>query len=243
MQADTIPECKPKDKGKPLAALLVGINAKEHIVGIFSLTDYSSGHIVFATKNGLIKRSELQHYDTRNKKLVACGLGSGDEIISVSMQRDETDWLIAARSGMAIRFHSTDVTAMGRSAKGVKGISLEKGDSVVMACPIDAQDDLVLFTDQGYAKITKVSNFDTQRRSGKGVKAVTLLKNGATGTYVAAAFCTDGPCGIIATLKSGQTFDLSSEQLDRSGRTSKGKSAVLTVLGDCVASAYRSSLT
>ena len=243
MQADTIPECKPKDKGKPLAALLAGINTKERIVGVFSLTDYSNGHIVFATKNGLVKRSELKHYDTRNKKLAACGLSSGDEIISVNLQPDETDWLIMSRNGMAIRFHSADVTAMGRSAKGVKGISLEKGDSVVMACPIGAQDDLVMFTDQGYAKITKVSGFETQRRSGKGVKAITLLKNASTGTYIAAAFCTDGPCGIVATLKSGQVFDLSSEQLDRSGRTSKGKSAVLTVLGDCVVSAYRSSLT
>ncbi len=241
--AEDIPECKPKDKGKPLAALLAGVDAKEHIVGIFSLTDFTRDHIVFATKDGLIKRSELQHYDTRNKKLVACGLSVGDSIISVNIVQEESDWLIVTRNGMAIRFASTDVTSMGRSAKGVKGINLDEGDSVVMARPIDAGDDLILFTDQGYAKLTKVSAFETQRRGGKGVKAVTMLQNGSTGTYVAAAFCTSEPCGIAITLGSGESIDLSSEQLERSGRTSKGKSAVLTVLGDAVVSAYKSFLS
>jgi DNA gyrase subunit A len=243
LSAEDIPECKPKDKGKPLAALMAGVDAKEHIIGIFSLNDFSEGHFVFATKDGLIKRSELQNYDTRNKKLAACGLNAGDSIISVNIQRDETDWLIVTRSGMAIRFASADVTSMGRSAKGVKGINLEKDDCVVMACPIDGGDDLILFTDQGYAKLTKVSAFETQRRGGKGVKAVTILQNGSTGTYVAAAFCTSEPCGIAVTLASGETVDLSSEQLERSGRTSKGKSAVLTVLGDAVVSAYKSFLS
>lgn len=238
-----LPECKIKDKGKPLSAILAGIDANETIAGLFSVSDYSSGELVFATRGGLIKRTKLSEYDVRKKKIAACGLNDGDYIISINLIQEESDWLIVSSNGMAIRFHSTDVSCMGRSAKGVKSIALEKGNSVVCAVPIGVHDDLILFTDLGYAKILKVSNFETQRRSGKGVKAVTILKNGSTGTCVAAAFCISEPSGIVVTLNSGQRFDLSSQEIDRSGRTSKGTSAVLAVLGDHVVTAYKSFLS
>ena len=171
-----IPECKLKDKGKPLAAILAGIDPAERIAGVFSVADYDEGDLFFATQNGRVKRTALSEYDVRNKKIVACGLADGDRIISVHLQNTESDWLVLTQSGMAIRFPSADVSVMGRSAKGVKSVQLSKGDSVVMASPVGEQDDLVMFTDLGYAKITRVYNFEAQRRGGKGVKAVTLLK-------------------------------------------------------------------
>lgn len=239
-----IPECKLKDKGKPLAAILAGINATERIISIFSVSDFNNGQdLLFATKNGRIKRTSFSEYDVRKKKIVACGLTAEDSIISVNLQQQECDWLVLTRNGMAIRFSSSDVSNMGRSAKGVKSIELDKNDHVVMATPINEQDSVVIFTDLGYAKQTKVSSFETQRRSGKGVKAMTMLKNGSTGAYIAAAFSISEPCGIVAALQSGQNFTLSSEQLERSGRTSKGASAVLAVLGDSVVSAYKSFLS
>ncbi len=238
-----IPECKPKDKGKPLGAILAGINKQESIVGIFSVDDYSEGDVFFATKNGLIKRTALAEYDVRNKKIVACGLAEGDSIISVNLLKGESDWLIVSKAGMAIRFSSPDVSSMGRSAKGVKGITLGKEDSVVMASPINEQDDIAIFTELGYAKLTRVYNFETQHRGGKGVITMAIQKNGATGTYIAAAFPVSEPCSIAVALKSGQTFDLSTEQLERSVRTSKGSPAVMAVLGDYVVSAYKSFIS
>ncbi len=237
-----IPECKLKDKGKPLSAILAGIDANESIVGIFSVAEYKGADVMFATQNGLIKRTHLEEYDVRNKKIVACGLSEGDSIISVNLLESTSDWLIITKLGMGIRFSSADVSAMGRSAKGVKSITLQKGDSVVMASPVSEQDDVALFTDQGYAKLTRVYLFEMQKRSGKGLKAISLLKNGSTGTYIAAAFPVSEPCGIHVTLKSGQSFSLSSEQLERQDRNAKGTSAVITVLGDCVVSAGRSFL-
>ena len=243
LSVEDIPECKAKDKGKPLSAMLAGIDANETIMGIFSISDYSSGYMVFTTKNGLIKRTELSQYDTRTKKIVACGLGDDDNIISVSFIDTETDFLVLTKHGMAIRFSSADVSSMGRSAKGVKSIGLEKNDCVIMAEPVGDQDDLILFTDLGYAKRTKVYHFETQRRGGKGLKALTLQKNEATGTCVAAGFCTSEPCGMVATLKSGQSFELTSHELNASPRTSKGSPVVLAVLGDCVTSVYKSDLS
>lgn len=237
-----LPDTKPKDKGKPLSALIAGINAKEQIVGLFSLSDYSSGDIVFATKNGLIKRSSLSDYDVRNKKIVACGLTKGDSIISVHLVADKSDWLVLSAKGMALRFPSSDVSSMGRAAKGVKSIALAAGDSVVMACPIGDRDDVMIFTDLGYTKRSKVSQWQTQRRGGKGVHALTLQKNGATGTRVAAALTISTPCNIVVSLNSGQHFSVSSQKIPCTGRASKGTPAVLAVMGDFVSDAYISFL-
>ncbi len=244
LPATDIPECKLRDKGKPLSALLAGIAPGESIAGLFSVSDYNENtHVFFATRAGLIKRTGLNEYDVRNKKIVACGLGAGDSIVSVHMLKEDCDWLVVTRGGMAVRFPSSDISAMGRSAKGVKAVTLDKSDSVVMASPVDAADEVAMFTDLGYAKLMQVSDFEAQHRGGKGVKAASFLKNGSTGTSVAAAFPVSEPCGIVIMLKSGQSISLSSEQLERQGRTARGSSAVLAVLGDAVISAGKSFLS
>lgn len=239
-----VPECKLRDKGKPLSALLAGIAPGESIAGLFSVSDYSADtHVIFATRGGLIKRTSLAEYDVRNKKIVACGLADGDSIVSVNLQQGERDWLVVTQGGMGIRFASTDIPVMGRSAKGVKAVALDKGDCVIMAAPVETDDEIALFTDLGYAKLTRVSDFEVQHRGGKGVKAVSFLKNGSTGASVAAAFPVSEPCGIVVTMKSGQSISLSSEQLERQDRAARGASAVLAVLGDSVVAAGKSFLS
>ena len=244
LPATDIPECKLRDKGKQLSALLAGIAPGESIAGIFSVSDYNADtHVIFATKGGLVKRTSLAEYDVRNKKIVASGLADGDIIISVNLQQGERDWLAVTKGGMGIRFSSADIPPMGRSAKGVKAVTLDKGDCVVMAAPVEADDEIALFTDLGYAKLMRVTDFDVQHRGGKGLKAVSFLKNGSTGTSVAAAFPVSEPCGIVVTMKSGQAVSLSSEQLERQDRAARGASAVLAVLGDCVTAAGKTFLS
>jgi DNA gyrase subunit A len=244
LAATDIPECKLRDKGKPLSALLAGIAPGDGIAGLFSVSDYSeSTHVFFVTRGGLIKRTSLAEYDVRNKKIAACGLSEGDSIIAVHMLSEESDWLVVTRGGMAVRFPASDVSAMGRAAKGVKAVSLDKGDSVVMASPVSNDDEIAIFTDLGYAKLTYVTEFEPQHRGGKGVKAISFFKNGSTGTCIAAAFPVSEPCGIVVTLKSGQSFSLSSEELGRQDRVGRGSSAVLAVLGDIVVSAGKSFLS
>jgi len=237
-----IPDCKLKDKGKPLSAIVAGIDPAEAIVELFSVSDYKDADVFFSTRGGLIKRTHLSEYDVRNRKILACGLAEGDSIVSVHILSGESDWLVITKLGMGIRFSSGDVSAMGRAAKGVKSVALQKGDSVVMAAPVGEQDDVALFTDLGYAKLTRVYLFETQKRGGKGLKAISLLKNGSNGNYIAAALPVSEPCGIVAALKSGQLVSLSSEQLERQDRNGKGASAVLAVLGDVVVSAVKSFL-
>ena len=233
-----LPDSKPKDKGKPLSALMAGIDAGEEIVAIFSFDDYKKGDLFFATKSGLIKRTALVEYDVRNRKIIASGLSDGDSIISVHWRSSETDWLIISSSGMSVRFSSGDVSSMGRSAKGVKAITLEKGAGAILASPIDDKDDVLIFTDLGYTKRSKASQFEIQRRGGKGVKALTLQKNEATGSRAAAALVMQQPGIIHVLLNSSQHFEIDSSQISCSGRASKGTPAVLAVLGDYVETAY-----
>ena len=233
-----LPDSKPKDKGKPLSALLAGIDANEQVVAIFSFDDFKKGDLYFATKSGLIKRTPLSEYDVRNRKIIASGLSDGDSIINVCMCKSKTDWLIVTANGMSIKFSSDDVSGMGRSAKGVKAISLETGDSVILASPVEDRDDVLLFTDLGYTKRSKATQFDVQRRGGKGVKAITLQKNGATGSRAAAALVMQQPGIIIVTLNSSQNFEVDSAQIACTGRASKGTPAVLAVLGDYVETAF-----
>jgi DNA gyrase/topoisomerase IV subunit A len=122
-------------------------------------------------------------------------------------------------------------------------VALDKGDNVVMASPVANDDEIAVFTDLGYAKLTYVIEFEPQHRGGKGVKAISFFKNGSTGTFIAAAFPVSEPCGIVVTLKSGQSFSLSSEELERQDRVARGSSAVLAVLGDVVISAGKSFLS
>lgn len=244
LSSTDLPDCKPKDKGKPLSALTVGIDANERIVAMFSIDDYTKGQLVFATKKGLIKRSKLSDYDVRNKKIVASGLANDDSIVSVNLLEAETDWIVISEKGMAIRFSSEDVSCMGRSAKGVKSIALALDDNVVMVSPIaDDRDDIMMFTDLGYTKRMKVSQFETQRRGGKGVKAITLQKNGATGTRVAASLVISEPSVINVLTNSGQHFEIKSQEISASARASKGTPSVLAVLGDFVASAFASVIS
>jgi len=179
----------------------------------------------------------------RNKKIVACGLAKDDAIISVNLVTAQSDWLVMSAKGMAVRFCCSDISSMGRAAKGVKSIALAAGDSAILASPIEERDDVMIVTELGYTKRSKVSQFETQRRGGKGVHAITLQKNGATGTRVAAALTISSPCDIVVSLNSWQHFDIASSKILCTGRASKGTPAVLAVMGDFVVSAYASFLS
>ena len=233
-----LPDAKPKDKGKPLSALMAGVDAGEEIVAMFSFDDYKKGDLLFTTKSGLIKRTALGEYDVRNKKIIASGLSDGDSIVSVHLIDSKTDWLVVTSSGMSVRFSSNDVSCMGRSAKGVKAITLEKGAQVIMSTPVEHRDDVLIFTDLGYTKRSKASQFEVQRRGGKGVKAITLQKNEATGSRAAAALVMQQPGTVHVLLNSSQHLEIDSSQISCTGRASKGTPAVLAVLGDYVEAAY-----
>ncbi|MGI9018765.1 MAG: DNA gyrase subunit A [Euzebya sp.] len=145
-------------------------------------------NLLFTTKNGIVKRTRLEEYDSPRSTLIAIGLRDGDELIDVRLTDGTDQVILVSVKGQSIRFKETDVRTMGRSASGVKGMNLAQGDSV-LACAIAADDAyLVVITDEGYGKRTPLERYPTQNRGGKGVKTAKLTdqRGGLVGALVAA---------------------------------------------------------
>jgi len=133
----------------------------------------------------------------------------------------------------------SDVSLVGRTAAGVKGISLGAGDAVVAAFAHNSEGEIVLATDRGYMKRCLFIDFERQARGGKGLKCITLLKNGSNGGAIADAVMVQEPYDLIALQKTGTTTKLNTEDIAIETRASKGAPYVLAVMNDEVTKLYR----
>ncbi|MDO9535696.1 MAG: DNA gyrase subunit A [Bacillota bacterium] len=183
-----IPEAGRQAKGTAIINLLP-LESGEHITSVFPLMEYGGkDHIILATKRGITKRTQLREYAAARKSgLIAIHLVPGDELISVKHisgdenrdQDDNTDLnenvhvMLVTASGLLIRFPAEQLRSLGRTARGVKGISLSKGDEVIGMNIVSSENIPLLFvTEKGFAKRTKVEEFRPQNRGGKGVMAI-----------------------------------------------------------------------
>ena len=239
IDAEDIPEPKGKQLGAMPAALFAGWSDGERIVAAFSFASYKKDEsLLFFTKKGVAKRCSLPEFETRNKKLLATGLKDGDEIIAVTVYDETRDALLITEQGMSIRFSADSIPEMGRSAAGVKAITLEPGDAVVFAALTPDDGQMLLISDLGYAKRSLILDYERQNRNGKGQRTFDLKKNGANGTKVAAALCLDRPVTFaVEQLRSGRTVFASEEVLVEK-RQSRGQPLLMAMLDDVVVSAY-----
>ncbi len=145
-------------------------------------------HLLFTTRNGIVKRTRLEEYDSPRSTLIAINLREGDELIDVRLTTGDDEVILVSAAGQSIRFKETDARTMGRSASGVKGIDLSDDDHV-LACAITEEEGyLVVVTEEGFGKKTPLERYPTQKRGGKGVRTVKLTptKGGLMGALVAA---------------------------------------------------------
>ena len=135
-----------------------------------------SGHyLVMATKNGIIKRTELSEFtNLRKSGLIAMVLREDDELIGVALTDGSGEVLLGTHGGMAIRFPESDMRPMGRNAMGVKSIELDDGDSVVAMSIVEEGALVLSITELGYGKRTELDEYRVQSRGGKGIKAMNL---------------------------------------------------------------------
>ncbi len=135
-----------------------------------------SGHyLVMATKNGVIKRTELSEFtNLRKSGLIAMVLREDDELIGVALTDGSSEVLLGTHGGMAIRFPESDMRPMGRNAMGVKSIELDDGDSVVAMSIVEEGALVLSITELGYGKRTELDEYRVQSRGGKGIKAMNL---------------------------------------------------------------------
>ena len=229
-----IPECRLKDRGMAPGGVLQGLDSREKIIEIFCVTPDGgwTGDLMFVTENGMIKRTAFSEYAVRKPKFAAINLKNGDKLLSILPITDDVKSLmLISRAGMVIHFPIGDVAAIGRVSAGVKGMLLSAGDRVLSAVIGGDEGELVLLSDQGYIKRCLMVDFELQARAGKGVRAFNLLKNGANGKEIVAAFSVKQPFTFHVVQKDGTRTPVDTEAVKIEMRSGKGQPFVL-VTGD-----------
>jgi DNA gyrase subunit A len=173
-----IPEGSKISKGKAIVNILP-FKPNEKVMAVIAVKEYGEDdYLVMATKKGYIKKTSIKAYDTSRKEgIAAITLKEKDELIGVEKTSGKDDVMLITKNGQGIRFSEADCRHMGRTAQGVIGMRLEKGDEVLsMAVVRDLNSDLFILTDNGYGKRTPVSDFSRIHRGGKGVRAIIITE-------------------------------------------------------------------
>lgn len=183
IKAYEVPEAQRAAKGRSVVNL-IQIDGDEKVSAIIPRKKEDSGNLVMATKNGLIKKTKLEEFDSiRKTGKVAITLVDDDELIGVELTSGEDDILIASSTGKCIRFSEKDVRLTGRGSQGVKSIELTDDAKVIDMTIIKENSQIITITENGYGKRTNTEEYRQQNRGGLGVKAAELTEK--TGKLVA----------------------------------------------------------
>jgi len=170
LKAYEIPEAGRQAKGTAIVNLLQ-LDPEEKVTTVIPLKEYKEGlYLVLATKNGIVKKTDLMEYDhIRKGGLTAVTLKENDELIDVKLTDGTKDILLVTRNGMSIRFNEKDVRPLGRVSMGVRGIKLDDGDEVVGMGVYIEDTSLLVVTERGFGKRTELEEYKVQTRGGKGI--------------------------------------------------------------------------
>ncbi|WP_127018277.1 DNA gyrase subunit A [Anoxybacter fermentans] len=174
-----IPEASRQSRGTAIVNLLE-LQPDERVTAVIPVRNFSENkYLVTITKNGLIKKTPLVDYESKYTSLIGVTLREGDELISVRLAEEGQDIIVGTAHGKAIRFSEREVRSMGRSAQGVKAITLDPQDYVVGMGVISEGSRILTVTNKGYGKLTLESEYRPQTRGGKGLITIRLTeKNG-----------------------------------------------------------------
>jgi DNA gyrase subunit A len=192
-------------------------------------------YLVFGTKNGVVKKTELKAYNTPLKAdgIIAIKMREGDELVGVRHSSGTDDVLMVSKLGQAIRFNESNARAMGRDASGVQGMRL-RGDDEVISINIAQDDaDLLVVTENGYGKRTRVAEYPLKGRGGMGVKTIQLTE--AKGKLAGARVVRDG-YQVMLISTGGTVIRMPVEDVKRLGRSTQGV-IVMRLRGDETVSA------
>ncbi len=172
-----IPELGRTAKGLPIINLLQ-IEQGESISTVIPIAEFTEdAYLFFATKHGVTKRTELSHFaNIRKGGLFAITLREHDELHGVRLTNGKRELIIGTKQGMSIRFLESDVRLMGRTAAGVRGISLGDDDCVVGMDIVEEDHDVLIVTEKGFGKRTPIEEYRIQNRGGKGIKTCNITE-------------------------------------------------------------------
>lgn len=180
------------------------------------------GYLFMATTKGTIKKTPLKDYaNIRTNGLIAIKLDDGDELRWIKKTTGENDVIVSTSAGQAVRFNETDARPMGRAARGVRGVRLRPNDRVV---GMDVVDDdaqrLLVISEKGYGKITKVANFPSHKRGGVGIKAAVVTAK--TGPIISVRTLDKDTAEVLMISDKGQTIRVGLKDIPTLGRTTQG---------------------
>ncbi len=219
IKAYEVPEAQRAAKGRSVVNLLP-LDADEKVTTIIPRTDDQKGNLIMATRNGLIKKTDLTEFERINKNgKIAISLVDNDVLIGAEMSDGNGQILIASKDGKCIRFSENDVRKTGRGSQGVKSMDLKKDDEIIDMTLVKEGSQIITITENGYGKRSPESDYRLQGRGGMGVKAGVL--NDKTGRLVALKQ-TNGDEDILMIADNGVVIRTPVDSISQFSRMSQG---------------------
>jgi DNA gyrase subunit A len=198
----------------------VVVSADEKISAVLDLKEYAEGrYLLFATKNGIVKKTALPEYDSSRTGLAAINLREGDELIDVRLTDGNDDVFLVSRRGQTIRFKESLARPMGRATGGVIGMRLAEGDEVIALGLSSMGEEMISVTHNGYGKRSPLRDYPVKGRGGKGVIGHQITTK--TGP-LAGAFVGSKDQDLLTISSSGKVQRVAAADIRRVGRSSQG---------------------
>jgi DNA gyrase subunit A len=217
-----LPEQSRTARGRALVNLLP-LREGERVQSVLATRDFGEGrYLVFATRKGMIKKTEFKAYNTPIKAdgIIAINIRDDDELIAVRRTSGNDDIIMVSRSGQASRFSEDRVRSMGRDTSGVRGMNVSQKDNAVLAMDVARDDDeLLVVTENGYGKRTSISDYPVKGRGTMGVKTITLTENKGA---LAGALVVREHQELVFISQNGMVQRTSVRGINRYGRSSQG---------------------
>ncbi|GGA01547.1 DNA topoisomerase 4 subunit A [Paenibacillus marchantiophytorum] len=227
-----VPEYKWKENGTAIVNV-IPIAKEDRIVNVIPVKglDDPTKSLVFVTRKGQVKRTELKEYMTnRSNGIVACKIGENDEVLHVHLSDNTKEILLVTKQGMSIRFREEEVNPMGRAAAGVRGIQLKDDDEIVAAEWIYGDEgEVLVISDLGYAKRSLVVDYPIQGRGGKGILTFEFKEGKRVrpnGAALIRTFIVKMDYLITAIMSNGEKLRFSTETAPLEDRKSQGKQMI-----------------
>jgi DNA gyrase subunit A len=217
-----LPEQSRTARGRALVNLLP-LREGERVQSVLNTRDFTEGkYLVFATRKGMIKKTEFLAYNTPIKAdgIIAINIRDDDELIAVRKTSGTDDIIMISRSGQAVRFHEAEARAMGRDTGGVRGMKVNQPGNAVLAMDVARDDqELLVVTENGYGKRTAISDYPVKHRDTMGVKTIQLTENKGA---LAGALVVREHQELVFISQAGMVQRTSVRGISRYGRASQG---------------------
>ena len=237
LKVHEIPDVGPDGRGKAIANL-VSMEEGERIASMIAVKEFEADKfVVMGTRHGIVKKTELSAFSNpRVGGIIAMGVEDGDAVMAVQVSDGNGEIFIGSGDGMAIRFPETDVRSMGRSAYGVRGISLREGDTVVAMEVLKPGGTILSVTEQGYGKRTELSEYRVQSRGGIGI--INIQTSERNGKVIGITQASDED-ELMLISQQGKTLRMSAKGIRIIGRATQGVKLIDVEDGDRAVSIAR----